>query len=66
MSKNTVTRAPNGSARREVPLDSIQVPDLWHVAERLQETGDTRGAELVREAWHLAHDLLRELRERSQ
>jgi len=54
----TIIRAPRGAERHEERLDSIEVPDLWHIAMRLK--GQDR--EMVLSCWHLCHDLLANLR----
>ncbi len=61
-SSNIVIRCPRGTDRREVPLDQIQVPDLWHVARYLEAKHEKRAADAVLECWHLAHDLLLNLK----
>jgi hypothetical protein len=58
----TIIRAPKGSLRQEVDLDSVKVPDLWFLFEELHGKGDVETAEMVRECWHLAHDLLLNLK----
>lgn len=57
----TLIRAPKGSARREVDLDSVEIPDLWHVAIKL----NTEEAEMILECWHLCHDLLAHAKKQS-
>jgi hypothetical protein len=53
-----IIRAPKGTARQVVPLEEIQVPDLWHVAERLQDAGNEQDSEQILDCWHLCIDLL--------
>jgi hypothetical protein len=54
-----IVRAPGGTARREVRLSELRVPDLWHLAMRLE--GRDRAE--VLDVWHLCHDLIRHIRE---
>lgn len=65
MTERTITLAKGGAAEREVPVSEIQVRDLWHLATRLRKDKqyDPRAADWVLETWHLAHDLLRHVRE---
>jgi len=58
----TIIRCPKGTARREVPLAEVQVPDLWHTGQWLKEQGCPKAGEAVLECWGLAHDLLANLR----
>jgi len=73
---DTIIRAPRGEARRVVKVSDVEIPDLWHVAAHLDNDAKddeahnrmTRAAALhkaaddVREVWHLAHDLLENVR----
>jgi hypothetical protein len=54
-----IVLSARGSARREVLLSEIQVPDLWEIATRKLNPTDRKA---VLETWHLAHDLLDNLR----
>jgi len=58
----TITRAEGGTEQREVVIDKIQVPDLWHIALDLKAIGKTREADMTLECWYLCHDLLKHLR----
>lgn len=58
-----IIRNPNGSARHEVDVNDIVVPDLWHVAMWLRRQGETEASAEVLETWHLCHDLLNVLKE---
>ena len=55
-----VTLSKGGTNERKVKLSTIHIPDLWHVAS---EAGPVH-APAIREVWHIAHDLKRELLER--
>jgi hypothetical protein len=35
--KQTLTRSKGGTAEREVPILSLSVPDLWHIAMRFND-----------------------------
>ena len=66
----TVTLAPRGTRRKVEQVDQLHVPDLWHIAMWLQENepqihNHLRGqtwSEAILETWHLAHDLLENIR----
>jgi hypothetical protein len=62
--KKTILRSKGGTAERTVPLNEVKVPDCWHLAMGLRKAGDEEGAGMVLETWHLAHDLLQDLKER--
>ena len=61
MEKNGYDRivklAPGGTAERDVALEQIQIPDMWHLAQALPEPDRSK----ILEVWHLAHDLKRNL-----
>lgn len=59
----TITRAKGGTKEKEVTLNSIHIPDLWHVAAYLNAVHMEVSAELVKDCWHLCHDLLRHIKE---
>jgi hypothetical protein len=65
---DTITLAKGGKAERTVKLNQVQIPDLWQIAHLPELKGYSLGGkpakDLIIETWHLAHDLLRELRER--
>ena len=54
----TIIRSPKGTERREVEIDKIQVPDLWHIAMMLEDQGKENAMKAVLDCWHLAHDLI--------
>lgn len=51
-------------AQRTVPLEEVVIPDLWHIYTWLENAGNKEEAAKVLETWHLAHDLLRNIKER--
>ena len=54
MSEHTpVTLARKGSARRIVLAGELEIPDLWHIAMKLDEPAQAA----VLKVWHLCHDL---------
>lgn len=54
---------PEGSAqKRDIDLEAIRIPDLWHVAMSLQDAGDKRYSAILA-TWNLCHDLLDRVRE---
>ena len=48
--------------RELVDLDAIHIPDVWHVVQYYKER-DPRGALAIYQAWIIAHDLLKVLRD---
>ena len=52
-----ITLSKGGTAERTVPLSSISIPDVWNISFTLPEGQ----GELVRELWHLCHDLKRHI-----
>lgn len=49
--------AVGGAERCNVPLNEIDIPDLWHILEFLKQEGNSAWSEMVSDAWLLAHDL---------
>jgi hypothetical protein len=63
-----IVRAPKGTDRKVIPLSEVQVPDLWHIYEALGDReddiwGTDVWAKQLLECWHLAIDLLQNLRQ---
>ena len=59
--KTPVTLAAGGKNEHVVPAGQIIIPDLWGVARAVQ-SGKVLGsreqmADLIKQVWHLAHDL---------
>lgn len=56
--KTKVTLFKGGTKETTLPISQIKVPDLWHVAAALRETGkvaDGPGcADLILNCWHIA------------
>ena len=48
--------------RELVDLDAIHIPDVWHVVQ-YYKARDPRGALAIYQAWIIAHDLLKVLRD---
>ncbi|KKM73989.1 hypothetical protein LCGC14_1404970 [marine sediment metagenome] len=65
MSRKTIVRSPRGANSEVVPLDMVQVPDMWHLAMALNNdpTFKPEASEQVLEVWHLCCDLLATLKE---
>ena len=57
MTNKTITRNNGGTAEHTVEVSAITIPDLWHIAMRL----DKSDREAVLECWHIAHDLKQHL-----
>ena len=66
--KQVIIRSPKGIVRRTVNIESVQIPDLWHIAMWLQDNeskikihnhlvGQSL-SEAVLETWNLCYDLL--------
>lgn len=53
MDSKIVTLAKGGMAEKDMPVSKVKIPDLWHIAHRLDE----EDKEKVLACWHLAHDL---------
>lgn len=56
MKQPTITFSKGGTKEKTVLLSQVRIPDLWHTV-----TAPPRRD--ILECWHMAHDLLRELRE---
>ena len=50
---NTLNTAANATERREVEIDTLLIPDVWHLACTLDDVSRDR----VLAVWHLAHDM---------
>jgi hypothetical protein len=57
-----IIRSPRGTMRLVVPLSEVKIPDLWHIAEALDEEGRTEASEQILECWLLCIDLLMTLK----
>jgi len=60
--ESVVIFSKGGTKERSVPVSSIQIPDLWHLA---LAQDDPRSKDAILQVWHMAHDLLRHIRENS-
>ena len=49
----TVTLNKGGTGEKSVKLDTLQIPDLWHLALSLPKPQK----KAILQTWHLAHDL---------
>ena len=71
--QRTITLKRGGSGEVEVPVEQIQVPDLWHIAQFLEKTGEqvyvvkdgeftwVKASDYVLECWNLAHAMRRHI-----
>jgi len=57
MTDPLVTFAKGGTDQHTVHASEIEIPDLWHLAMRL----DGQDREMVLRCWHIAHDLARHI-----
>ena len=76
--KRTVTLKRGAPGEHEVPVDEIQVPDLWHIAQALKKSGEkvyvavngeftwVLAGDYVLDCWHLTHDLVRHIRDEEE
>ncbi len=48
---------------KEVPIDEVQVPDLWHIGMYLADEQMYTESMAVLDCWHLAHNLKDKLQE---
>jgi hypothetical protein len=55
-----ITRCPGGTGERREKLGTLEIADLWHIAQSLAPLSP-KGCEAILDVWHLAHDLKREL-----
>jgi hypothetical protein len=55
-----ITLSKGGTGEKTIPLNKVQIPDLWHIASRQTSPADKRQ---ILKCWHMTHDLLRELRD---
>ena len=53
-----MVRAKGGAAEKVVNISEVVVPDLWHIAMRIEDKEDRKK---VLDCWHLCHDLLRNI-----
>lgn len=53
--ERVVVLFPDGEARRSVLPSQIEIPDLWALAMKLEDSEQ----KAVLDVWHLAHDLRR-------
>jgi len=68
---NTITLSKGGTAERTIDVQSINIPDLWHVAEWHEEQAmlpnvkpwHAMQAKMIKEVWHLAHDMKRHIQD---
>lgn len=59
----TIVRAKGGSKERVVEVRDIKVPDLWKVVHNHELDIPAKYKAQILETWHLAHDLLRVIKE---
>jgi len=50
-----ITHTESGEKTQDI--NSINVPDMWHLAMRLKDHGKDIDSDMVLECWHLANDL---------
>jgi hypothetical protein len=63
MKDGMITRALNGEHERQVHINDVQIPDLWHVVMFLKENKMDLWADMILETWYLAHDMKRHIQE---
>ena len=68
-----IIRAKGGTGEKVLDLDSLQIPDLWHLAGALAASGlfyinnmadpekPHNAGDVVLDVWHLVHDLKKNL-----
>lgn len=64
-----IVRSQGGKQRHIVNVNDVDIPDLWHTAERIRDAAGgeameltEQDAELVIETWALCHDLLEHIK----
>lgn len=50
-------QSKGGGGERCTEIRTIEVPDLWHIAMRSCDLGNTEDEKRILECWHLAHDM---------
>ena len=65
----TITLNKGGKGETQVEIESLQIPDLWHIANWIEgeaikrrnagesDLGLDLHAKAILDTWHLAHDL---------
>ncbi len=61
--KDTLTLHPGGTGEKELSINSLAIPDLWHVAQYHRDKAEAPAVEpwhkmqehWILETWHLAH-----------
>ena len=62
-----VTLSKDGTKKRTVDINEIEIPDMWHHIPYIRQCSDipeqerNEMAEEILECWHLAHDLKRHI-----
>jgi len=63
-----ITVNKGGTGEKVIDLNTTDIPDLWHIADWLSGEAERRKnpelekqAEMIRETWHLAHDMKRHI-----
>jgi hypothetical protein len=64
-----IVRHPGGTKEKKVPLDEVEVPDLWPIVKNLRRMAEdgadgalSKDADDIQACWSLCHDLLKTLR----
>lgn len=52
--KIMVTLNKGGTAEKRLPVERIEIPDMWHVAQRAQASDDKQA---ILDCWRTAHAL---------
>lgn len=62
-----ITLSKGGTKERNVPINQVEIPDLWHIAQVIKTSKDFRSgeetADLILKCWYLAHDLRKHIQE---
>lgn len=66
-SKTVVTLSKGGKGEVSMTIGSIEIPDLWHIAQRIRQGSvdihREETADSVLKAWHLCHDFKQHIQE---
>lgn len=69
MRYDQIVRSRDGKQRHIVSVNEVDIPDLWHTAERIRDAAAGKAsdlteadADLVIETWALCHDLLNHIK----
>ena len=66
MQGEVITFYKGGDDEHTLTADEVKIPNMWHVAQRLQKAFNGADAELVLEIWRVAHALRNHILDRKE